>query len=353
MNVRRWSILGAAVLMMAGSTHLGAQAALTLDRGSAYEMSRESAHWIARVYATPATPELAPLIKVTLRSVASGSRTDPAMTKLFPPPRRVPETGPLTAFDVITQDGASVPQGTYEVVLTVGGAPVPQTVTLQMTVPAALIVVPAALSVTRVLPVFGGDGTRALPLLVMETGGKSLASVHVVQQGRSSADGREYSGRLTFDPATIPAGQPGQVPYRVDGDFPLGAVRTTVAVTAPELAAPLSVPVEVQTRRSKALLLILVVAGLVLGFLMRTYLAQQVQFGELREQAIAALRRVQATARGAADDTFRTDVEQAARLLKAVIETDRSTVEEFKTAIDAAERSAAAHGTCSRATPAR
>jgi hypothetical protein len=341
MNVRRCAILCATVAVIAsGITPLRAQGALSLDRGSAYEMSREGAHWVSRVYVTPTPPDVAGALRVTLRSVAAGSRTDPAMTKLFPPPRRVPETGPLTAFDIITQDGASVPQGTYDVVLTVTGAAAPQALTLQMTVPAAVVAVPAALSVTRVLPVFGGDGTRALPLSLIETGGKSPVAARVVQQGRFSADGKEYNGRLTFDPATIPAGQPGQAPYRVDGDFPLGAARTTVAVTAPELAAPLSVPVEVHTRRSKALLLILVISGLALGFLMRTYLAQQVQFGELRAQAIAALRRVQNTASGAADETFRSEVERAARPLKAVIEADRSTVEQLKGAIDTAERAA-------------
>ena len=150
-----------------------AQGPLTLDRGLVYEMTREGNHWVARVYVTP-KPEEAAGLALALRGVASGSRSDPALTSVFLPPRRVPETGAITAFDVVTRDGAAVPRGTYDLLLTVSSArEKSQPLNPQVTVPAAVVKQPGTLLVTRVLPIVGNAEGFNPGLPIAETGQKS------------------------------------------------------------------------------------------------------------------------------------------------------------------------------------
>ncbi len=315
-----------AMLMMicsAAWTAARAQELLTLDRGQVYEMTRDGKHWIARVYVTPKS-EAAVEVTVTLRGVANGARTDPHLTSLFLPPRRIPDHGAISAFDLISRDEATVPRGTYDLLLTAhGAAGATQSIALQAAIPSAVLMQPPALLVTRVLPLLGAPDGYAPPLLLAETGHKSPLTVTIVQQDHVADSSGVYNGQLQFASADLEPGRTKPIPYVVTGDFPLGAAKATLAITAPEMESPLSVPVEVRTRRSKVLLVIGIVSGLLLGFLMRNVLKQRVQFGEARQKAIELFKSLKEERDGARDAVFCGRLNQAMKDLEKAIKDSR------------------------------
>jgi hypothetical protein len=318
-----------------------AQGPLTLDRGLVYEMTREGNHWVARVYVTP-KPEEAARLALALRGVASGSRSDPALTSVFLPPRRVPETGAITAFDVVTRDGAAVPRGTYDLLLTESAGEKSQPLNLQVTVPAAVVKQPGTLLVTRVLPIVGNAEGINSGLLIAETGQKSPASLAIVQQDHFADANGVYDGQMQFSTVTIGPGQTTLIPYQVRGDFPLGNARANLALWAPEMESPLTIAVEVRTRRTRALLLFVIVMGLLMGFLMRTVLKQRIQFGEVQQKAIDLSRKLERERDSVPDSSFRGRVDRAVKaLITAVKESRLDKASELTDAVSAAERALA------------
>lgn len=292
-----------------------------LDRGQAYELVQEGDHWIARVYITPMGNFSKLPVSASIRSVAFGTQTDPALTGLFDQPRKFPEQGSLAAFDILSHAATSVPRGTYDLMLTISGGNSTQQIRLQMSVPGAVIRTPPAVLVTRILPIlwFGGGGSHP-PLLLAETSGKSSATVQVTQVDRFSDANGEYNGQLLFKQTTVAADKSQPIDYTFAGDFPLGSAKATLALTSRQIETPLNIPVEVRTRYTRVLLLLLVAIGLIFGFLMRTVLKNQVEFGEARQQAFDQIGKLRREWERIPDDTFRTelskvikDLEDAAR----------------------------------------
>jgi len=292
---------------------------LTLDHGQIYEMTREGKHWTARVYVTP-QPSVAEHAVVTLRGITYGTRSDPALTALFPAPRRIPDKGPITAFDIATRDDAAVPRGTYDVLLTVTAAALkPQSLTVQAVVPGATLKQPPALLISRVVNLWGPADGYSPPVLLAETGQKSPVSLTIFQQDHFSDSADVYNGQLLFSAARLEPGKCAALPYQLQGEFPLGSSKANLEIRAAEIDSPLSVAVEVRTRRTRWLLLIILIGGLALGFLMRNVLKQRIQFGEAREKAFATRRKLADERDDVPDTTFHEEVNQAIRALEAAI----------------------------------
>lgn len=78
--------------------------------------------------------------------------------------------------------------------------------------------------------------------------------------------------------------------FDILGKLPLGKVTTTAELTAPQLPEPVSITVEVTTRRGIYLIIIIIILGLAIGFLVRTFLESRITLSTARLNAIELLR---------------------------------------------------------------
>ena len=266
------------------------QELVTLDRGSAYELTwaekRETLS--ARVYVTRKAAKPTDPIGVTLRAIADGRRTDPTLTGGFQiSPAQLTQT--TTAVDVVGK-APTVRTGTYEATLTFTSGEVQQNVNVQLIVPAATLVVPSSLQIARIGWPFGGqyDETN-VELVLLESSGKSHASVKVQQsEPFANAEG-QYGFALSVAPAIVEKGDLKRLQPIVSGRLPLGLVSSKLTISSDQLQSPLTVPVQIRTRLTRLVLVIIVVFGLALGFLTRIVLKPRIELGEARERAIATL----------------------------------------------------------------
>jgi hypothetical protein len=276
---------------------------VTLDQGPAYEATRKDGHWVASLYVTIAAKYDSKSVVAGIKGVSAGTRSDAGLAALFEAPVPVVRDGRLASIDLATKSGVDVPRGIYSILLSIASGQVRQLATVQLTIPAAVLA-PAHLSIERVLPFLGmGSGGEAPSLILRETGARSPAAVQFVEDRFSDANG-EYGGQLKLDGATVPEGGQTTVKYDLEGKFPLGTAKSTLTVLSHQLESPATVAVEVRTRRTRALLLFLVAIGLIMGFLMRTLLKQQIQFGEARQAALDELSKLKRERDGAADDEY-------------------------------------------------
>jgi hypothetical protein len=313
------------------------QAIVTLDQGLAYEATSLDSRWVARIFVTPAQPQDSQSLVAEIKGVSAGARSDPGLTAMFEAPSPTIENGRLVSFDLATRKGVDLPHGAYNILLTFSSGESHQLSTVQLTIPVAVLA-PAHLLITRVLPFLGAGGGGETPTLILrETGGRSPAKVQFAPDRFSDANG-EYSGQLVLPAVTVPQGQQVHVPYTVEGDFPLGAAKANLTLMSYQLDSPSIVAVEVRTRRTRIVLLILVAAGLILGFLMRTVLKQQIQFGEARELAIDELHKLKQECDAASDDEYRDALERIMVPLVHQIERARtSRVSDLAGAVTTAE----------------
>jgi hypothetical protein len=137
---------------------------------------------------------------------------------------------------------------------------------------------------------------------------------------------------LQFKPVLLEPGKPIQIPYNIAGTFPVGSARANLSITSQEIDSPITIPVEVRTSRTKTVLAIALIAGLALGFLMRTMLTQLIQFGEAKEKGLELLRTLQSQHESVPDLVFRNELENRLQLLKGAIEKAR--VDRMKTLTD-------------------
>lgn len=120
-------------------------------------------------------------------------------------------------------------------------------------------------------------------LFLSETAGKSRVTRIVAKQvDLVPANDNVSDGELHFaTPPDIPPFGEARVEPHLLGTFPLGVSRGTVKITAPELAEPVTVAIEVRAHRHPWLILLLIPGGLILGYLIRVGLQHQIE----RDQA--------------------------------------------------------------------
>jgi len=169
--------------------------------------------------------------------------------------------------------------------------------TVKLVVPVAQLRAPAAVHIDRFVPVFGDpvDAPRAFTLY--ETGKDTPAEIAVRRDGELTADDHPIGAELELSdsspgaaagsaPRAIPAGGASVIGLRVTGDVPVGTSRGTLLISAPELPAAISVPIEIRTHRSTAWIPLLFVVGTLLGLVWR-------QASQRRKQQLESEARVQ------------------------------------------------------------
>ncbi len=190
---------------------------------------------------------------------------------------------------------AKLPQpGTYDVRLSLRQGQERQFLNLQVLVPEARLRAQATPLVERVIGLFNGVEDTPGLFTLSETSGRSRVTNLSLQPVTAATSGdTTLTGYLRFDtapgtppvPVVIPPGGSANIPYSVSGDFPVGTAKGTVELLSPQLQTPLTVTYEVRTRRTVLWVPLLLVLGLLTGYLLRTWLKYQV---ELNEKRVAA-----------------------------------------------------------------
>ncbi len=78
-------------------------------------------------------------------------------------------------------------------------------------------------------------------------------------------------------------------PWKTQGEFPLGSLEGSAHLTADQLKDPLSVKVSFKYRRSLAWLYAAAALGLILGFVIKTWLANYLDLRRARSEGFSML----------------------------------------------------------------
>jgi hypothetical protein len=289
--------LGTSLVSMGLVLLLGAPVAakelVELPGGRVYEVrvaSDVETLWVALIPAQGGTLEGLGIDQTPV-DVGLGSRHESALLKAFNA-KLVPASKEQSPGIELVSQLAQLPQpGTYDVSLTLRQGTESQLLKLQVIVPEAQLRVRAPLLVERVIGLDGEAEATQTPLTLSETGGRSRATQLSIQPISAAVSGdHAVTGHLAFTAeggqpvgtVVLPPGGTASLTYAPLGEFPLGTTKGTVEVTAPQLKTPLAVTYEVRTRRTAAWLFLLLVGGLLAGYLTRTWLKYRIDLGEKR-----------------------------------------------------------------------
>ncbi|HEX5751181.1 MAG TPA: hypothetical protein VFZ09_33465 [Archangium sp.] len=197
----------------------------------------------------------------------------------------------------LTVELAKLPQpGTYDVQLSLRQGQEQQYLKLQVLVPEARLRAQATPLMERVIGLFNRHQDTPGLFTLSETSGRSRVTHLSIQPVTAATSGdTTLTGSLSFDtargtppvPVVIPPGGSADISYKVSGDFPVGTAKGTVELLSPQLQTPLTVTYEVRTRRTVLWVPLLLVLGLLTGYLLRTWLKYQVELNEKRVEAEA------------------------------------------------------------------
>lgn len=250
------------------------------------------------------------------------------------------KTGPALQLSLDLNDTAR--QGTYAVTLEASAPHYPaRSFTVQIVHSPAVLNTPATLIIDREIEVWGSERLRTTPLLLQEKGGLSgLSPVVLVAKNFTDAQGAPViepapssaanaggfpAAALSFPspPARIPPNGSATLPYTLHGDFPWGATKGVVEISAPQLVT-VPVPVEIRTHRTTTWILILTVIGLALGWVVRTYLQQRIQANQTRLKAIDLAERMHLMQKQHPDSLFVAKVGPPLDALVQALEANRA-----------------------------
>jgi hypothetical protein len=119
-------------------------------------------------------------------------------------------------------------------------------------------------------------------------------------------------------------------------NFPAGVSTGVVEVRGPDFTSPLSVEVEVKARHSRGWLIVLIVAGLLLGYLLRVFLQRRVELAKARLQSAGVIAELERGLAQSRDKGFSEKVKPALAALRQALDGRDSAVidENAKTASD-------------------
>lgn len=165
------------------------------------------------------------------------------------------------------------------------------------------------------------DGDVSLDLPFTETAGRAGVAGAVQVESATGPDGQPVWPALRCSEVRLPPGTSSKVICSVPAAaFELGSTKVGLIVRAPALVAPLEGSVEVRHRRPGCLIVIVILAGLLLGYVTRVVLTAVIKDCEARAAAVALGLEISAAA-GHADTTFQTTVQPGLKALEDALTT--------------------------------
>ena len=258
-----------------------------------------------------------------------------------------PASPPMRTLVLTVTPTLRVP-GTYEVTLDfdLKQRPAAPRDSVKLTIPAAALVAPEKLLVTRTVWPWSTDENRMTFALLEKSRATGIQAIRLHSLPFAN-DTTPASGAIVLDQAAadgtmqvnLAAGARRDVLYRLDGEFPRGVTSGKVQLVAEEAAEPLTIPVEVRTRLSILHLAFAIVVGLVLSYLVKIKLQERVQLHEARVAAATLAVQVKRERSEFPDAEFQkaTELKPLEDALKGTV---AKTIEDARQALDTAWRNA-------------
>ena len=227
-------------------------------------------------------------VTLQLRDVRLGQRGDVGLRDYFVVPDhvvQVPQQG--SVIEVVVKLGKDPPQGSYDLLIEASTPAQPRHQDLELKVVhpvAKLKPVDKVVLQTVRFPLWEPALVKPSLTLSEITGNSLLRPLKLVKPVFSGAQGEVAGGGLDFPgfPGQISAGGALPITYNLTGDFPLGSFTGNAQITAPQLAEPVTIQFEVKNRLGSWIIILLLVIGLAIGWLSRTYLTYQVELDKAR-----------------------------------------------------------------------
>ncbi len=272
------------------------------------------------------TPEQ---VSLQLRDVRLGQRGDVGLRDYFEVPDHIvqaPRQG--SVIEVVMKLDKDPPQGTYDLLIEASTPAQPRPRDLELKVVHPLAKLKAADKVvlqTVRYPLWEPGVLKPSLILTEITGNSRVKPLKLVKPVFSGAQGEVAGGSLNFPdfPGQIPAGAALPIKYNLTGNFPLGSFTGNAQISAPQLAEPVAIQFEVKNRLGSWIIILLLVLGLAIGWLSRTYLTYQVELDKARLEGGRVLSQLTDQTARIPDGKFAEALGETKKELEAVLqETD-------------------------------
>jgi hypothetical protein len=335
-----WHILAAAAFAQTVSW-------IKLGRGPVYEVANEPGRGDGPNEVTVPIPlAILPGIKpedVTLKLLDArlGNRYMQGLAEAFTVGEKVSAaTGRGPFMSVKVDFSKATAQGNYNLLIEAAtpSQSSPQSLDIQIARPAAKLKSQPTFIIERVLSPFSAPDLSDLSTTLGEDGGLTrVTDIKAEARDFFGGEGQVIGGKIKCPspPAVIAPGGSAELKYELSGDFPIGTSRGTVEIRSPQLAEALPIAFEVRTRRARWLILVIIVMGLLTGYLLRTLLQQRIKLGETRLRGIDLRDRMRLERKRRPDETFQNRLDAAVDKLASAL--DAGDADKLAKAIDDAD----------------
>jgi hypothetical protein len=258
-------------------------------------------------------------VKLRIVDVVLGKRRESRLVGAFMPRIEAAAENHSQALIIEIDLAKITEQGVYSLGVEATGLPKPQLLELQIIVPAARLRPPGTLVVQEVSYLLWSNLLQS-PLELQEVSGRSRLSDVRFSHLPASAGNPVIDGRLEFTSPNSPVAARGmaEVTYNLAGHFPLGATKGAVELAAPQLAEALTINYEVRKRLTKGIIFIVILLGLMIGFLLRTELKHRIELNQARLKAFDLRERIEKEKQRHPDEDFHAGLKESlARLTDA------------------------------------
>jgi hypothetical protein len=263
---------------------------IALEGGPKYALPADGDRSVVTIPVTFTVTPTGP-VRLRIRDVLYDNRYDDRIRRSFAVPETIAVSDPRYAA-AITITGSNIEQeGLYLLHLEASAGENVEVLSVQLERPAAqLQAVPdVVIRQRRVLGWMWRE--EATPLVLHEIGRRSRLTDVRIQPVPAGGEAGTADGTIGVRllPATLAPGLSATPQLGTIGRFPLGISQRSLEVVAPQLAAPLPLSVRVDVRQHPFIIVVLSLAGLALGFLLRVFLARRVQVSEARLRLFTTL----------------------------------------------------------------
>jgi len=261
---------------------------IRLERGPTYELLDDADSVIVHVPVTLLASVKPQDVTLKLLDVRFGRRYETRLLDAFTlQPMEQASSGHGPALEIVVDLTKAAAQGSYNLLIeATTGTMAPQTLELEIVHPTAKLMPIAPLVVEEVDCIlrFCSD-INGTPLIMSETSGLSrLTGITLKPLDFFGESSQLVRGSITFDnaPHTLAPRTSASITYTLQGNFPLGITRGNAVISAPQLTDPLLVTFEVHKRLAPWYVLIVIAIGLLLGWVSRTRLQNEILLNEMR-----------------------------------------------------------------------
>ncbi len=313
-------VIMASTLSAGGLSAAPAEPWIKLEGGPKYSLPADGDRSAVTIPVTFTTTPEEP-VRLRIRDVLYDNRYDDRLRRSFAVPESLALSDPRYAAAITITATNVEQQGLYLLHLEAAAGANVEVLSVQLERPAAQLqpVPEIVIRQRRLLAWMWKE--EATPLVLHEIGRRSRLTDVRIQPVPAGGNAGTADGSIGVQllPATLAPGLSASPQLAAVGRFPLGQSQRSLEVVAPQLAAPLPLTVRVDVRQHPGLIVLLSLAGLALGFLLRVFLARRVQVSEARLRVFTMLEDAARRRAERPDARFQARVEPLERTLREAV----------------------------------